>query len=629
MKNRPTLFSAVSRPAKRLVALLFLLCLPITQAAEQPATREAPRTERLTLSWQERDWLDEHSPIRVGNTPDWVPIEFFDEQGHPDGVAIDYVRRVESLLGIQVEFVQVKTWNELIEKVHADEVDLLPSTAITENRSDFLSFTQPYLSQPIVLFARDSTDYLFDLSHLSNRRFGVVENFAAIEWIQRDYPSVELVPAATIDDMLRDLISGRTDACVDSVLTVSYAIRKGRYSTIKVAGDTPYTIELSMAARSELSRLPALLDKALTAIGKDEQQAILDKWLSVRYEQLPGWAPALKWILIAIGLLIVLLLLALGWSHVLRRAVSRRTEELNSANRALRDLQSKMEAIYNHHYQMTGLMNADGQLLMSNKTALQFAGTTAEHMTGKSLWEAPGWSHSKNATQLRDEVRRAQNGEFVQFEAVLISPQGAPRDFALCITPVFGDDGRVIYMVPEGYDITDRKRAPAALHESEVRLRNLSDNLPGGMTYQIDSGTQGELRKFTYVSAGIKTLHELSEEAVLKDAKLLYSQILDEDQPLLAKQQNLALTAMQPFAAEVRFRLPSGAVRWRLLNSAPRRDHNGHLIWDGIELDITEKKKRTKRGSDWKNSSDRPKKWKRSDSSPAASHTISIIFCRR
>lgn len=317
MNNKPAVFSAHIRPVRRLLALVLLLGLPPSQAAEQLPNRKAPHVEQLTLSQEDTAWLNAHSPIRVGNTPDWVPIEFIDEQGNPDGVAIDYIRRVESLLGIQFEFVQVETWNELIEKVHADEVDLLPSTAVTENRSEFLSFTQPYLSQPIVLFARDSTDYLFDLSHLSHRRLGIVEHFAATEWIRRDYPSIELVQAATIDDMLRDLISGRTDACVDSVLTLSYAIRKGRYSTIKVAGDTPYTIELSMATRKELSRLPALLDKALAAIGKDEQQAILDKWLSIHYEKLPDWTPALKWFLVAIGLLVILLLLNLGWSHVL------------------------------------------------------------------------------------------------------------------------------------------------------------------------------------------------------------------------------------------------------------------------------------------------------------------------
>ena len=41
-------------------------------------------------------------------------------------------------------------------------------------------------------------------------------------------------------------------------------------------------------------------------------------------------------------------------------------------------------------------------------------------------------------------------------------------------------------------DITERKQVEAALGESEIRLRTLSDNLPGGLVYQIDSGKDGQ-----------------------------------------------------------------------------------------------------------------------------------------
>ena len=36
--------------------------------------------------------------------------------------------------------------------------------------------------------------------------------------------------------------------------------------------------------------------------------------------------------------------------------------------------------------------------------------------------------------------------------------------------------------------------------------------------------------------------------------------------------------------------MPGGETRWRHFRSAPRRLANGHLVWDGIEFDITERK---------------------------------------
>ena len=45
------------------------------------------------------------------------------------------------------------------------------------------------------------------------------------------------------------------------------------------------------------------------------------------------------------------------------------------------------------------------------------------------------------------------------------------------------------------------------------------------------------------------------------------------------------------FAAEARYRLPSGAVGWRMLRSSPRRMPDGSTVWDGVELDVTEQKR--------------------------------------
>jgi PAS domain S-box-containing protein len=151
--------------------------------------------------------------------------------------------------------------------------------------------------------------------------------------------------------------------------------------------------------------------------------------------------------------------------------------------------------------------------------------------------------------------------------------------------------GQTIEIQVSSRDITERIHAAEALQENEIRLQNLSDNLPGGTVYQLDMGEDGQTRRFTYISARVKSMHELTPEAVLHNAQLLYAQILEEDRLIVAEDERKALESMQPFHAEVRYRLPSGEIRWLLLISAPRRASNGHLLWDGIEIDITEQKK--------------------------------------
>ncbi|HEY3445385.1 MAG TPA: PAS domain S-box protein [Myxococcales bacterium] len=140
-------------------------------------------------------------------------------------------------------------------------------------------------------------------------------------------------------------------------------------------------------------------------------------------------------------------------------------------------------------------------------------------------------------------------------------------------------------------DVTARQCAEEALRESEFRLQALSDNLPGGLVYQIDTGLDGRQRRFTYVSAGVVSLHGVTAEQALQDAASIYGQILDEDRVALVELEEQAVASLSSFSAEARVRTAGGGVRWSLFTSAPRRMPNGHVLWDGIELDITRRKR--------------------------------------
>mgnify|MGYP000465855718 CR=1 FL=1 len=139
-------------------------------------------------------------------------------------------------------------------------------------------------------------------------------------------------------------------------------------------------------------------------------------------------------------------------------------------------------------------------------------------------------------------------------------------------------------------DRNGRRQAEENLAESESRLHALSDNLADGMVYQIDSGVDGRERKITFISAAVQRLHGLSVEEARRNPAVLYNQVIEEDRPLVARQEAEAFAKAKPLDLEVRVRLPSGKVRWRRFISAPRRAKDGRYLWDGIEMDVTARK---------------------------------------
>ena len=139
-------------------------------------------------------------------------------------------------------------------------------------------------------------------------------------------------------------------------------------------------------------------------------------------------------------------------------------------------------------------------------------------------------------------------------------------------------------------NVTSLKETEARLRESQERLRLISDNIPDSMVFQSDEGGPGIPRKFTYLSDGIHRLHGLAAEDVLRDASLLDKQMHPEDWALLVERKREAIAKMASYKVEVRCMLPDGRQHWFMINASPRKMANGHVVFDGLSIDITERK---------------------------------------
>ncbi|WP_237219611.1 PAS domain-containing protein [Sphingomonas arenae] len=164
------------------------------------------------------------------------------------------------------------------------------------------------------------------------------------------------------------------------------------------------------------------------------------------------------------------------------------------------------------------------------------------------------------------------------------------RHVDLIYEPITDETGKVTGIFVEGYDVTEQYRAEAELRESEARLRALTDNLPAGMVYQIATGPDGTDRRFLYVSQSHEKLTGVPASAVIENPSIPYELILPEDREELVLAEAEAIREGSQFDVSVRFRRTDGETRWCRILSAPRKQPNGSLIWDGIQIDTTEQK---------------------------------------
>ena len=155
--------------------------------------------------------------------------------------------------------------------------------------------------------------------------------------------------------------------------------------------------------------------------------------------------------------------------------------------------------------------------------------------------------------------------------------------------PVFDRTGAQSGAVLTVRDETARDLAERVVRESEARLRALADNLPGGVVYQLRTSADGMDRRFLYVSQSHERLTGVSAEAVMVDPSIPYAMVHPEDRALLAEAEALAIRDKAQFDIQLRYLRRDGEERWCRLVSAPREQPDGSLIWDGLQIDISDR----------------------------------------
>ncbi len=138
-------------------------------------------------------------------------------------------------------------------------------------------------------------------------------------------------------------------------------------------------------------------------------------------------------------------------------------------------------------------------------------------------------------------------------------------------------------------ELSERKRATAQLRESEERLRTLGDNLPNGIVYQVIRYPDGQGRVL-YISAGIERMTGITPAEATADYGAMFRTIHPDDQARHVAAAKEALAKKAPLDIEVRYRNKSGAVGWIHLRSAPRATADGSVVWDGVMVDVTERR---------------------------------------
>ena len=131
---------------------------------------------------------------------------------------------------------------------------------------------------------------------------------------------------------------------------------------------------------------------------------------------------------------------------------------------------------------------------------------------------------------------------------------------------------------------------PHQLELNKLHLLNTIDkNIEGYVFYQLLTKTDGS-SKFIYISDQIRKYNENSIDDIKENPNLLYDRVHpDYINGLLLKQKE-AFNSLDIFHYEFPLYINENELRWLSVTSVPVKLENDDIIWNGIQIDVTENK---------------------------------------
>ncbi|THB79402.1 MAG: PAS domain S-box protein, partial [Desulfobacteraceae bacterium] len=441
----------------------------------------------------EKNWLLAHPSIRVGvgvAFPPFMWTEHENSQWAFKGMVSDYVNLLAQRLGIDMNIVYDIPFNQALDRGKKREIDFFPCLSKTPGRSDFLLFTKPYLSYPLVILTREDAPILGSVSDLKGKRFAVVKHLVVYSKLQNDYPGLELdyIYTKKVEENLDVVSLGQADACIINLAAASYYIQRKGLTNLKVAAPVNWEgVQLSMGVRKDWPVFKAIIDKAMATVSQEEKDRISQRWIRVEMDTGVNIDLIWRWGLGIGTATFVLFSFFFFWNRKLAREI----EKTETAQKALKESERHLSTLIGN------LPGMAYRCLNDQDWTMLYLSDGCEPLTGYAPSELVlNTSTAYNDLILEEDrpmvwnaVQQAvDNHRPFTVEYRIKDKSGSEKwvwEKGVAIQE--SDTGNLVL---EGFinDISDRRRVENDLRKSESLLRRVFEILPIGLWFADKTG---------------------------------------------------------------------------------------------------------------------------------------------
>jgi two-component system cell cycle sensor histidine kinase/response regulator CckA len=505
------------------------------------------------------------------------PFQVRTESGF-EGLAVEIVNQAAKRAGVQLQWIETGTSSD--EAFQRGLVDLWPLMTDLPDRRRRVHFTAPWvIGSHVVLLRAGSPTPDQDFSG----RIALFNLPLHVRLLNGEFPRAQAVPLPDAHDVLREVCSGRSAAgFLEKRVALNVLKDSPSECAVRLHTLSDLTFRNCLASTFEAAGTADLLRREIgnfyrdgtlaQAFAKYSFYGMDDAWAT--YDLLQA-AERGRWIAWGTGALAVFLTVAFGQTLYIRQR--KRTEK------ALRENEERFRAIFQQAGVGVAQTDLEGRVEIANDRYCDVIGHSHQDLVGKATREM---THRQDLERELAIMPRLLAGEVeaLSTEKRYIRKDGSVVWASVCRTVVRDGDGRPKSFIAVAEDVTERKKAEAALKESEERFRNLADSAPALIWMSGPDKLCTFFNKSWLQFAGYALEHELKAG--------WEARVHPDDRERCFAAYAAAFDARRDFEMEHRLVRADGKTRWVLSKGVARSLPDGAFAGYVVcSFDITDLKR--------------------------------------
>lgn len=420
----------------------------------------------------EQAYIVQSSGIKMCVDPDWAPFEQITPQGQHEGIAADLVRLVAQRVGLKIDVLPVKDWEESLAASKSKRCQVMSFLNQTPARDAWLIFTAPIFLDPNVIITREEHGFVGDLKGLKGERVALPRGTMVEERVRRDFPNLGVVLTASEPEAMKLVSERQADLTIRSLIVAADAIKKEGLFNLKISGQIPeYTNQLRMGVSKDETVLRSILDKGVKTITPQERQAISNKHVAVNIQQGIDWTR----VYVLLGLLTLAVAIAL---YILRnnRQLQAALAASHDARKALQVSEERHRLLADNATDVIWTMDLNGRNTYVSPSVQRLRGYTVTEAMQQTLHEALTPASAQIAqTGLTRALAAIQAKQPIpNFRAELEQPckHGGTVWTEVSFSGIQNEAGEFVNFLGVTRDISERKRAELDLHIAAIAFES-------------------------------------------------------------------------------------------------------------------------------------------------------------